>query len=114
MQKKPIKTFTEKVIEIVAKIPKGKVMTYGEVAREAGAYGAGRAVGTIMKNNKTPHIPCHRVVRSDGSIGEYNGINRNKLSNKEVQDMSEAKIELLKEEGVQFSTNGKVIFEITK
>jgi O-6-methylguanine DNA methyltransferase len=106
-----MKTFTEKVIEIVAKIPKGKVMTYSQVAEKAGNKKASRAVGTTMKNNKIPKIPCHRVVRSDGKIGEYNGINKDKLSNKEITDLSEAKMELLKEEGVKFSENRKVIFE---
>ncbi len=104
-----MKNFTEKVIDIVSQIPKGKVMTYGQVAEKAGNKKASRAVGTIMKNNKTPYIPCHRVVRSDGSIGEYNGINRDKLSNKEIQDMSAAKMQLLKEEGVIFYENGKIL-----
>jgi methylated-DNA-[protein]-cysteine S-methyltransferase len=110
MQKSSIKIFSQKVIEIVAKIPKGKVMTYKQVAEKAGNKKASRAVGTIMKNNREPKVPCHRVVKSDGSIGEYNGINKDKLNNKEVQDMSDAKKELLKEEGIKFSENGKVIF----
>ncbi len=67
-----MKTFTQKVYEVVRKIPKGKTMTYGEVAARAGAPGAARAVGTLMKNNYDPTIPCHRVLRSDGKIGEYN------------------------------------------
>jgi O-6-methylguanine DNA methyltransferase len=67
-------TFTEKVLHVVAKIPKGKVMTYGEVAAAAGSPGAARAVGTIMKHNDDPEIPCHRVIKSDGSVGGYNGL----------------------------------------
>ena len=47
-------------------------MSYGEVAARAGSPGASRSVGSIMANNFDPSIPCHRVVRSDGSIGEYN------------------------------------------
>ncbi len=66
------KTFTEKVFEVVKKIPKGKVLTYGEVAKRAGNQKAVRAVGTIMKKNFNPDIPCHRVIRSDGKVGEYN------------------------------------------
>jgi methylated-DNA-[protein]-cysteine S-methyltransferase len=66
------KTFTEKVLEIVKKIPKGKVLTYKEVAKSAGSPRACRGVGTIMKNNYDKSVPCHRVIKSDGSFGEYN------------------------------------------
>lgn len=66
------KTFAETVRDIVRKIPKGKTMTYSEVAKKAGSPNAARAVGSIMKANYDEGIPCHRVVRSDGIIGEYN------------------------------------------
>ncbi len=66
------KDFAEKVRAIVKKIPKGKTMTYGTVAKLAGSPRAGRAVGTIMAHNYDPKIPCHRVIRSDGKIGAYN------------------------------------------
>lgn len=67
-----MKTFTEKVYAIVAGIPRGKTMTYGEVARRAGNPRAARAVGNIMHNNPdTKKVPCHRVVRSDGTVGGY-------------------------------------------
>jgi O-6-methylguanine DNA methyltransferase len=66
------KDFAEKVRDIVKKIPKGKMMTYGTVARLAGSPGAARAVGTIMAANYDAAVPCHRVIRSDGTIGEYN------------------------------------------
>jgi O-6-methylguanine DNA methyltransferase len=69
-----MKTFTEKVLDIVAKIPSGKTLTYKEVARKAGSEGASRAVGMIMSKNQDKHVPCHRVVRSDGSVGGYNGL----------------------------------------
>ena len=65
-------TFTEKVKKIVASIPKGKVMTYKQVAIKAGSPNAARAVGSIMKANYDPKIPCHRVICSDGVVGEYN------------------------------------------
>lgn len=67
-----MKTFTEKVKEVVAKIPKGKTLTYKEVAKKAGNEKAVRAVGTIMAHNFDPNIPCHRVIRTDGKIGNYN------------------------------------------
>ncbi len=67
-----MKTFTEKVRDIVRKIPKGKTKTYKEVATEAGNANAARGVGSIMRNNYDPEIPCHRVVKSDGTLGSYN------------------------------------------
>jgi methylated-DNA-[protein]-cysteine S-methyltransferase len=67
-----MQTFKEKVLDIVGKIPSGKVMTYKQVAEKAGSPGAARAVGSIMKANYDPKIPCHRVIRSDGVAGEYN------------------------------------------
>lgn len=66
------KSFTEKVKEIVSKIPKGSVMTYGAIAKLAGSPGASRAVGSIMAHNYDPKVPCHRVIRTDGKIGAYN------------------------------------------
>jgi len=66
------KSFTERVYTVVAKIPRGKTMTYAEVARRAGSPHAARAVGNIMHNNPdTKRVPCHRVVRSDGTVGGY-------------------------------------------
>jgi methylated-DNA-[protein]-cysteine S-methyltransferase len=70
MQKRNL--FTERVLNIVSNIKRGKTMTYKEVATRAGSPSASRAVGSIMKHNYKPGIPCHRVIRSDGVIGEYN------------------------------------------
>lgn len=66
--------FREKVIQIVRKIPKGKTLSYKQVAGRAGHPGAARAVGAIMRVNKDKTIPCHRVIRSDGTLGGYNGL----------------------------------------
>ena len=66
------KNFTERVLKIVSRIPKGKVMTYAEVARRSGSIRSARAVGSIMKKNYDKNIPCHRVIRSDGKVGDYN------------------------------------------
>jgi O-6-methylguanine DNA methyltransferase len=82
--------FKEKVLDIVRLTPKGKVMSYKEVAMRANSAGASRAVGTIMKNNYDKTVPCHRVVRSDGVVGNYN------------RGGKEKKIKLLKSEGVKF------------
>ena len=70
--KKIEKTFTEIVYGITRKIPKGKTLTYKEVAKRAGRPNAVRAVGTILSKNFNPAIPCHRVIRSDGDMGGYN------------------------------------------
>lgn len=64
--------FKERVLEVVRSIPEGKTMTYAEVAAAAGSKGAHRAVGSIMKANFDPTVPCHRVIKSDGQVGEYN------------------------------------------
>jgi O-6-methylguanine DNA methyltransferase len=68
------KSFTEKVHQIVQAIPKGKVLSYAQVAQLAGSPRAARAVGTLMRKNNNPKIPCHRVIRSDGRAGQYNRI----------------------------------------
>lgn len=64
--------FSEKVYAVVKQIPKGSVLTYKEVARRAGSPGAFRAVGNLLNKNYNPQIPCHRVIRADGSLGGYN------------------------------------------
>ena len=69
---KNIKSFAQKVRDIVIKIPKGKTLTYLEVAKKAGNAKASRAVGSIMRKNFDTGIPCHRVIRSDGGMGGYN------------------------------------------
>ena len=79
-------TFQEKIFAVVRKIPKGKVLSYKEVAKRAGKPKAYRVVGNILKSNFDPKVPCHRVIRSDGKIGGYN---RGSLS----------KIKVLKKEG---------------
>lgn len=84
-----MKTFTEKVYEVVGKIPRGKVLTYKEVAKLAGSKNASRAVGNILNKNYNPKIPCHRVIRSDGKLGGYNRGAKNKK-------------EILKSEGITF------------
>lgn len=85
------KTFSQKVYEVVSKIPRGKVLTYQEVARLAGSPAACRAVGTAMKNNPDRKIvPCHRVVGSTGTMNGY------------AYGGESVKIDLLKKEGVPF------------
>lgn len=78
-------SFQEQVFKVVRTIPKGKVMTYGQVAERIGRPGAARAVGTVLKNNKDKSVPCHRVIRANGTLGGYNGIQgkKEKLLKKE-------------------------------
>jgi len=71
--------FSQKVYEIVKKIPKGKTLTYKEVARLVGRPLAFRAVGNILNKNYDKEIPCHRVIRSDGKMGGYNRGNKKKV-----------------------------------
>lgn len=67
-----MKTFKEKVLSVVGKIPCGKVLTYKEVAEQAGSPRAYRAVGQIISKNYDPAIPCHRVLGSNGKLTGYN------------------------------------------
>ena len=79
--------FKDKVYKIVSGIPKGSTLTYKEVAQKAGSPNACRAVGNVLNKNKDSNIPCHRVIRSDGSFGKY-------------KDGEKKKKKLLKIEGV--------------
>lgn len=65
-------TFSKSVFQVVQSIPAGKTMTYKEVAIAAGSPKAFRAVGNILNKNYNPNIPCHRVIRLDGTTGGYN------------------------------------------
>ena len=66
--------FQIKVWNYLKKIPKGKVKTYKQVAKGIGMPKAARAVANACgKNPYAPKIPCHRVIRSDGSLGGYSG-----------------------------------------
>ena len=58
---------------MVKKIPRGKVLTYKEVAKLAGRPKAFRAVGNILNKNLSSKIPCHRVIASNGKLGGFSG-----------------------------------------
>lgn len=72
-------SFRDRVLAVVAKIPRGKTLTYKEVARRAGSPRAHRAVGNILNKNYDSAIPCHRVIRSDGTPGGYNRGRKRKI-----------------------------------
>jgi methylated-DNA-[protein]-cysteine S-methyltransferase len=64
--------FTRKVLAACAKIPSGKTVSYSQLARMIGNPRAGRAVGSALAKNPIPLIiPCHRVIRTNGSIGKF-------------------------------------------
>ena len=64
--------FRQMVLELCRKVPYGKTATYADLARAAGKPAAARAVGGVMAHNPLPLvIPCHRILRSDGSLGGY-------------------------------------------
>ena len=65
-------SFNQKVWSLTRKIPKGRVTTYKIIAEQLGTK-AYRAVGNALNKNHNPLVPCHRVVRSDGRVGGYNG-----------------------------------------
>jgi methylated-DNA-[protein]-cysteine S-methyltransferase len=66
--------FSRRVLRATARIPFGKVQTYGDVAAKAGSPRGSRAAGNALGSNRIPIVvPCHRVVRSGGKIGGYTG-----------------------------------------
>lgn len=81
--------FSLRVLSVVGRIPSGIVLTYKEVAAKAGRPRAYRAVGNILNKNHDPAIPCHRVIRSDGTPGGYN---RGRKLKREILEMEGAKL----------------------
>ena len=83
-----VTTFQRSVYQATGKIPRGRVSTYFEIAQVIGRPKAARAVGNALNVNPfAPQVPCHRVVKSDGSLGGFfSGQNK--------------KVKLLKSEGV--------------
>ncbi len=96
-----LKDFQKKVLTLLTKIPKGKVTTYGEIARALGDVHLSRAVGNAVRDNPfAPEVPCHRVIRSNGGIGGFGG----ELTGENIKQ----KIRLLKEEGVYLNGKGSI------
>ena len=91
-------TVFEEIYMVVARIPKGKVTTYGNIARLAGNPRMSRVVGYALHRNSDPeHVPCHRVVNRFGEVSSafvFGGGNRQR--------------ELLEAEGVEFDEDGRV------
>ena len=83
--------FSQKVYQITKKIPRGKVTTYKQIAKKLNTK-AYQAVGTALKKNHNPKIPCHRVIKSNLEVGGFNKGIKNK-------------IKLLKKEGIRITNN---------
>jgi len=93
--------FEERVWELTARIPKGMVTTYREIAKRMNTK-AYRLVGQSLKRNPDPvNVPCYRVIKSDGSIGGYGG--------SDIKNIRK-KISLLKKDGINIK-NGKIDLE---
>jgi methylated-DNA-[protein]-cysteine S-methyltransferase len=93
---KQLSGFSAKVLKETCRIPHGKLASYSGLAARIGSPRAARAVGTALANNPFPLvIPCHRVVRADGSLGGFGG-------------GLKMKKELLDKEGVKTDKKGKV------
>ena len=88
--------FQRRVLLETIRIPRGSVTSYGDLAKKISAPGAARAVGSALAKNPFPLIiPCHRVVKSDGSVGQFGG-------------GTEFKKALLRLEGVQIDDRGRI------
>ena len=93
--------FQKTVLELLKKIPQGRITTYKEIARYL-EMDSPRAVGQALKRNAHPEIfPCYKVVKSDGTIGGYSGNDPEKIKRK---------IQLLKKDGIQIK-NSKIDLE---
>lgn len=96
MDMEKLKPFQRQVLKQACRIPRGKVSTYSGLAEKVGKPGAARAVGTVMANNPFPIvIPCHRVIRADGTLGGFGG-------------GLEMKKKMLKSEGVKIDSRERV------
>ena len=93
--------FQKKVVLAEYNIPRGYVSTYQRISNHIAKPGGSRAVGNSLAKNPFPIIiPCHRAVKSDGSLGGFQG-------------GIQMKYELLKMEGINFTKNNKILFEKT-
>jgi len=98
-RQKEISGFANQLYALLKKVPKGKVTTYGALAKAAGRPRASRAVGNALNANPfAPQVPCHRVVRSNGEVGGFAG-------------GTDKKIRILKDEGVAVKNEKIVLFE---
>ena len=94
------KDFFDKVYDLTAKIPKGKVTTYGLIAEACGIRSSARTVGWALNGAQESNLPCHRVVNRNGTLtGRVHFGDPNLME------------ELLRSEGVEFDDDGNVIMQ---
>ena len=96
MDIKPYGKFANSIWQALKKVPRGQVVSYGDLAKAVGKPKAARAVGNALHINPyAPQVPCHRVVKNDGSLGGFaHGLDK--------------KIALLRREGVKVK-DGKIV-----
>ena len=94
--------FDEKVWKLMEKIPRGKVTTYSLIAGKLNTR-AYRAVGNACRRNPyAPRVPCHRVVRSDGTIGGFSGQTSGKTIEKKIRLLRKERVEIKNRKIVNF------------
>ena len=94
---KPVLSFNERVWRLTAQIPRGRVTTYGALAKALGQPKASRAVGNALNRNPhAPRVPCHRVVRATGQLGGY-------------ADGTAKKARILRQEGLRIDSKNRVV-----
>lgn len=99
--RRPPTEFELRVYEAIRRIPRGRVASYGSLARHLGC-GSARAVGQALRRNPfAPETPCHRVVAADGRLGGFEGGRGDATLRK--------KRKLLEAEGVVFRSDGSVL-----
>lgn len=102
-QTKKVTAFQQKVYDACSLIPKGKVSTYGSLAKTIDC-GAARAVGQALRVNPfAPEVPCHRVIKTDRTLGGFFG-------QREGAEIVR-KRQMLEGEGVRFGEDGKILKE---
>ncbi len=93
--------FEQRVYDLVSRVPAGKVVTYATMARVLGC-GSAQAIGQALKRNPfAPQVPCHRVIKSDLTLGGYAG----KTDGAKLEE----KRTLLHREGVEFDQGGRLL-----
>ena len=94
-------TFEQRVYDLVSRVPTGKVVTYATMARALDC-GSAQAIGQALKRNPfAPEVPCHRVIKTDLTIGGYAGKTEGAKLKK--------KLTLLSSEGVEFDGDGRLL-----
>jgi len=96
-----ISEFRRKVYDALLDVPRGRVTTYGALARRIGCASAQAVGGALRHNPFAPHVPCHRVLAADGSIGGFSG-------HRDGPDIAR-KIALLRSEGVALRDDGMLL-----